>query len=233
MSIEGRSGTVAVDEQDSAAPGYFTYTSKTRKIRRTPKPVRAPTWNRDKQTIIVPAMKGYLERIYPLPPPEKTHGDRNAWHALGFDTGANPACGAEAGQIGREAVGDVHHCSCGLVPGKPFTKLHRDSRIQMLTQRISKPGSARQIRSHKLEAKLRSAQLSCDIYKVTGTGTRTPNRSSARDLAEHGDADRDRPALGCVSTYQAHSEIAGRAGHPGEKGVEPCTDSGRRQSESH
>lgn len=229
MSIERRCGAVAIDEQDSATPRYFTDTSETRKIRRTLKPFHAPTGNRDEQTIVVPAMKSHLQGIqFQLPDSAgKARRDRNAWHVLGFNTGTNSAGGAEAGEIGREAVGDVHHCAGDLVPGQPFTKLYRDSRIQMLPQRISKAGSARQVRTDEVEAKLGSAQLSGDIYKVTRTGTRTPKRSPARDLAKHGDANRDRVAFGRVSTYQAHPDVAGRASHSCKKGVEPCSDSGR------
>ncbi len=173
MSLEGRCGAVVVDEQDSTAGRDLTDASKARKIWRTPKPVHTPTGNRDKQTVVVPAMKRHLQGVqFQLPgPAEKTRRDRNAWHALGFDAGTHPAGGAETGEIGREAVGDVHHRACGLGPGEPLAKLHRNLRVQMLPQHFSKSAPARQIRSHKVQAKLGAAQLSGNIYKVARTGT--------------------------------------------------------------
>jgi hypothetical protein len=129
VSLEGCCRTVVVDEQDSAARRDLTDASKARKIGRALKPVHASTGNRDKQTIIVAAVKSHLERIHPPGPAEKTRWDRNAWHVLRFDAGTNPAGSAEAGEIGRKAVGDVHHRACDLAPGEPFTKLHRDAGV--------------------------------------------------------------------------------------------------------
>ena len=121
MSLEGCCRTVVVDEQDSTADRDLTDASKARKIGRTPKPVHTPTGNRDKQTIIVAAVKSHLERIRLPGPAENARWDRNAWHASRFDTGTNPARSAEAGEVCREAVGDVHHRACDLLPGEPFT----------------------------------------------------------------------------------------------------------------
>ena len=152
MSLEGRCRTVVVDEQDSTARRDLTDASKARKIGRTPKPVHTPTGNRDEQAIIVATVKSHLERIHLPGPAEKTGRDRNAWHAPGFDAGTNPARSAEAAEIGREAVGDVHHCACGLGAGEPFAELHRDAGVQVLTEYLLKSAPARQVRSHKLQA---------------------------------------------------------------------------------
>ena len=71
----------------------------------------------------------------------------------------------------------------------------------MLLQHVLKPRSAREVPPNKFQTELGAAQLPGNIYKVAGAGARAVEGAPSRDLAKHGDANRDRVALGRVSTY--------------------------------
>ena len=107
-----------------------------------------------------------------------------------MDACPDTARGAKPAEIGRQAIGKIHH-GCGeAILGEPRTQAEARLRIKVLAQ----SGIGREdafLGQKAAKTGLRLTKTPADVYKVAGLGTRSQNCPTGAHFTNDSDLEQD------------------------------------------
>ena len=136
----------------------------------------------------------------------------HAWNSGGEEAGADAAGLAEAGEVGGEAVGYVHHGGRDAAAGESLGEGNGDARIEVGLEEFCGGEIARCAAEEELEAELGGTEGAGDIYMIAGTSAGAGNGEASGEFADDGDADGGGRADGDVAADEEHAEFTGSTG---------------------